>query len=192
MVSLTKKSLANLVKETQKRVLGGKDFSLFGITRGIFLPQSSDLGQYKYTRDKSLEIEFNRPLKDTQFAELGYTDYIAGPVKPTNSCGFSSWENEIEHALRMKEPENLIYYVRQDVNILASRVLIPIADFYGGLTDEEAIVKYGKRLWKKMTNELTGVTVSKDKDGKVRIPFRDLNYAHKKATGKKTHPEEWD
>jgi hypothetical protein len=192
MESLTKTSLTNLVEKTQKQVIEGKDYSLFGISRGIFLHAPEEFGHYNYSRNPQLEERFDLILTDEQFKEIGYVDYIGGPVKPVNSCGFSSWNSEIAHALRTKEPENLVYYVRQDKEITASRVLIPVADFYGGLTDEEAIKKYGKKLFKKMTQEMRGVTVSMDEDGKIRTPFRDLNYAYNKATGIKTHPEEGD
>ncbi|VVB80303.1 Uncharacterised protein [uncultured archaeon] len=192
MKSLTKVSLAKLVKETQKQVLNGKPYCLFGVTRGIVLPRQKEFGHYSYSRSPELEERFDLLLTDNQFVETRYTDYIGGPVKPVNSCGFSSWEAEITHALRTKEPQNLVYYVRQDEGVTASRILIPISDFYGGLTDEEAITKYGKKLFKEMCKELGPTTISIDADGKVRTPFGDLDYAYKKVIGIRTHPEEWD
>ena len=39
---------------------------------------------------------------------------------------------------------------------------------------------------------MTGVTLRYDSDGNIRIPYSDLNYAFKKATGQKTNPEMWD
>lgn len=192
MKNLTKTSLAKLVEKTQKDVLSGKEYSLFGISRGIFLPTPKEFGNYNYSRNPKLEKGFDFLLKDDQFRSTGYTDYIGGPVRPINSSGFSSWESEIAHALRMKEPENLVYYVRQDKEITASRILIPIQDFYGGLTYEEAIKKYGKKLFKRICKELGPITISLDEDGKVRTPLRDLDYAYKKVMRMKTHPEEWD
>ena len=195
MANLTKKSLAKLVERTQKNVLGGEGYSLFALSRGIFLPTLRDFGYHIYSRNEHFEKKFDRLLTDGQFAEMGYTDCVGGPVKPLGSCGFSSWENEIENVLRSKEPENLIYYVRERLGKSSSpdsRILISVADFYGGLTEEEAIKKYGKKLYRKMCSEMTGVTVSKDFDGKIRTPFRDLSYAYKRVLGMKTHPEEWD
>lgn len=36
---------------------------------------------------------------------------------------------------------------------------------------------------------MMGITVSKDLDGNIRIPYSDLNYAFRIATGQKTNPE---
>jgi len=173
-------------------IRSGKDYALFVLKRMIMLPTPTTWGNYLYNADETLKKRFDFYLGDANFLKIGYTPAVQGPFEDKQH-NRESWIRDIANLLKGKEPEKLIFYLRKDLlRKISTRIIIPTPDFYGGLTDEEAEIKYGKKMFRKMTKHLRAITVSIDRDGKERIPYSDLNYAHKKATGQKTTPEEWD
>jgi hypothetical protein len=180
-----------------------KGYSLFAVERGIYLPSLTEWGHHIYKKSPTTKNKFDRLLQDDDFSDLNYTDVVGGPFNEENRYKIGErtiterydafyWAKEIENEIRKREPENLVFYLRKDPNHIAARILISVPDFYGGLTDEEAIAKYGEATFDRMKEHMTGITVSKDYDGNIRTPYSDLNYAFRKATGQKTNPEMWD
>lgn len=178
-------------------------YSLFAVERGIFIPHPTELGHFLYKQSPTTRKKFDRLLQDEDFSGLNYTDVVGGPFNAENRYKIgertiterydtSYWAKKVANELRKREPENLVFYLRRDPNHLAARILISVPDFYGGLTDEEAIAKYGEATFDRMREHMTGITVSKDYEGNIRVPYSDLNYAFRKATGQKTNPEMWD
>lgn len=97
---------------------------------------------------------------------------------------------ELGHHLYKKSPttKNKFDRLLQDEDFSG----LNYTDVTGGPFNEEAIAKYGEATFDRMKEHMTGITVSKDYDGNIRIPYSDLNYAFRKATGQKTNPEMWD
>jgi hypothetical protein len=183
--------LTKLVKDCAREIKAGNEFSLFAFERIIMLPKPDKVtGRYSYSQNTKLRKQFNSLLQDEDFSKANYTDVTGGQFNQQYESRY--WSDEISQTIISKNPENLIFYLRAEPEIIASRIFIPKSDFYGGLTNEEIESKYPKDVLKKMDEYLRGITVSKDVDGKIRVPFGDLNYAYRKATGQKTHPEEWD
>ena len=180
-----------------------KGYSLFALERGIYLPSLTELGHHLYRQSPTIRKKFDRLLQDEDFSDLNYTDVVGGPFNEENrykvggrtiteKYDSSYWAKEVADELRKREPENLIFYLIRDPKLISARILISVPDFYGGLTDEEALEKYGGDTFERMKECMTGVTLRYDSDGNIRIPYSDLNYAFKKATGQKTNPEMWD
>jgi hypothetical protein len=184
-------NLDNLVNNCANEIKSGKDYSLFVIRRMMMLPRVAAFGNYIYNVDETLKARFDSYLTDKDLSKIGYTDITSMPFEDKQNTK-ESLTREIIDVINRKDPENLVFYLRPDPKLITARILISISDFYGGLTQKEAIEKYGKGIFKKMSEHLTGITVSKNYDGKIRIPYSDLNYAYKKASGLKTNPEEWD
>ena len=59
-----------------------------------------------------------------------------------------------------------------------------------GLTDAEAKIFFGEKLYKKMGKHMDGITISQGEDGLVRIPERDLYRAYRNTF--KKYGGEWD
>jgi hypothetical protein len=180
-----------------------KGYSLFALERDLYLTNLTDLGHHLYRQSPTIKEKFDRLLQDEDFSDLNYTDVVGGPFNAgkqykigertiTERDDASYWAKEVANEIRKREPENIVFYLRRDPELISARILIPVPDFYGGLTDEEAIVKYGEATFDSMREHLTGITVSMDTNGNIRTPFSDLNYAFRKVTGQKTNPEMWD
>lgn len=198
-------NLAELVNHAEADLdqEGNKGYSLFAVERGVFLPSLTELGHYLYEKSPTTRRKFDTLLQDEDFSGLNYTDVTGGPFNEesrykigkrtlTERYDASYWAKEVANELRIRAPENLIFYLRRDLKVISARILISVPDFYGGLTDEEAISKYGEKTFEKMREHMIGITVSKDYDGNIRTPYSDLTYAFRKATGQKINSEMWD
>ncbi len=182
--------LSSKIINCARQIRNGKPYSLFAVKRSIMLPSPTNQGNYLYANNPALKKEFNQYISDDEFHTRGYTDVSGGPFN--NEIHVDSWENEVNGVIGRREPENLVFYLRQDPKLVAARILISVADFYGGLTEKEAEKKYGKQVFDKMSKHLNGITISRDGEGQIRIPYSDLEYAHKKAIGNKTKEGAWD
>lgn len=182
-------NLPSLVTDCIRAIETGKTHSLFALQRGILLPMPKELGSYSYALSLTLKKEFDDYITDRTFSERGYVNAIKSRAKIEGNISGTA---KIKRVLMEKEPERMIFYLRKDFKNVATRILIPKSDFYGGLTEEEACEKYGTETMERMIKHLGEITVSRDSDGITRIPYSDLNYAFKKAIGKRTSPEEWD
>jgi hypothetical protein len=197
-------NIENLVTQAEidinKRRNNG--YSLFAIEKGAYIPRPTELNPNLYRISSSVGKTFNQLLQDDEFSDLNYICVAGGQFNELNpkikekniseKYHPSYWAKEITNQLKKREPENLVFYLRKENPLIAARILIPIPDFYGGLTEEESISKYGKETFDKMRNHMTGITISLDCDGKIRIPYSDLNYAFRKITGQKISPDVWD
>jgi hypothetical protein len=189
-------NLENLVQQVEITIQKpNMVYCLFAVERCIYLPVTNKLKNYFYRESPLVRKKFNRLLQDDAFLDLNYIDVVGGPFNKekkykigkkiiTEKYDASYWEKEIADELRKREPENLVFYLRRDPTLIAARILILVQDFYGGLTNEEAIIRYGKKTFDNMREHMTGITLIKDYDGKIRIPYSDLNYAFKKCQHK--------
>lgn len=173
-------SLHYLVLQAAHSVRTGKPYGFFALDQV--------LGTDQYVKSRS-ESQFNAYRTDEDFLDLGYTDIVGGPFNATHGPDY--WRNEVSHTLTSKKPHQVVFYLRNPVQT-ESRIFIPLCDFYGGLTNEEAQKKYGKRTYNKMVDYLQGITMSRDANGDLRTPYSDLEYAHRMVLGKKPPIELWD
>jgi hypothetical protein len=158
-------------------------YSVFAVQR-IDLLLNDIYSDFLYVPNKNLEKRFNRYLIDDKIHEMGYTDIVGGPLNEEHTR--NTWKNEVDDQLKRRHPENLIFYLRKDPTHVAARILISFQDFYGGLTQDEAIKKYGKAVFSQMTDVLVGISVPENCEGEMRISYTDLDYAFKKINGKET------
>ncbi len=187
-----------LVLDARRQIRRGKDYGLFALQRRLELRQPTDLGKYLYSQSPDLKKVFDQYIPDEDIPKFNFGgfNYVIlregfwGPNKEKSSS--QTWADNIRDTLVGKKPNNLVFYLRQDPKKISARIIIPTPDFYGGLTRQEAIREYGSDIHAKMIKHLGAITISRDLDGKTRVPFSDLNYAFRKATGQRTNPEMWD
>jgi hypothetical protein len=182
--------LDKLVLGARKQIRGGKDYGLFALQRRFELRQHTDLGKHLYSESPNLKKVFNQYISDDDISGFDYTDVTGGPLNEKYDS--DHWAKEVATELGKRLPENLVFYLRKDPELIAARILISVPDFYQGLTDREAIKKYGEETFDRMKEHMTAITITPSCDGKVRIPYSDLEYAFRKATGQRTNPEMWD
>jgi hypothetical protein len=143
----------SLVLDCCRAIRGGKPYSLFALSRDFILPkQDIEFGNYHYSQNQRLRKRFDRYLADEEFAKMDYTDIYAGPLKPEERMlDCDSWAEEVSKAVRMKEPKNLVFYLRQEhpskkPPFVAARVLIPTSDFIRTPKSQRHIpVSYGAK-----------------------------------------------
>jgi len=177
---VTTKDLSRLIDSCIGEIKKGNNYSLFGL-------QMEPSGWY--VADNEVKAGLDRYLTDKEFSTANYDNIFSGPLNRNHNS--REWAENIGGVLSRQQPGNLIFYLR-NANRIAARILIPTPEFYGGLTNEEILAKYGEELTEKMKKEPNIITLSPDKDGRIRTPFSDLDYAFRKVTGQKTSPEEWD
>jgi len=124
--------LVELVSETEASIKKNvdKEYGLFILERGVYLPRSSELGLYSYNYSPHIKKQFdkfNKMLCDEDFNSLNYVDFVGGPFNEEYNSKY--WAREISSELRMRKPKNLIFYMRQEPVIIAARMLISIPDF---------------------------------------------------------------
>ncbi|MFW5871658.1 MAG: hypothetical protein ACOCUT_00980 [bacterium] len=166
-------------------------FSLFGLERVEYITKPLGFNYIViHERSKELETQFHEYLSDDDFAKKEYCDIVGGVVNDTEN--YIEWAREIGAVISRYDPENLIFYLRNEHPTIRSRILIPAIDFYRGLTNEQIIAKYGTETFEKMSEHLADITISVDSDGKMRTPKRDIEYALRLVKGEQTNPEMWD